>query len=144
MRKAFIIWLGVVIILLATLAMFLYEVYHIIERAHRRNFIAALLQMFPGQQEGLTRNQFNLLMRNPGIKRFEATIGPEAVHAVDEESLEQANDDVCVICIESLRSGRCIQLPSPCQHQYHEHCIEQWLLSKARCPLCNQSMREIL
>ena len=48
MRKAFVLWLGVAIILLFTLAMFLYDVYTIIERAHRRNFIAALLEVFPG------------------------------------------------------------------------------------------------
>merc|ERR1712018_784234 len=50
--------------------------------------------------------------------------------------------EVCAICVSPFRASDSVRtLPCPAAgsrgHTFHAACIDQWLLSEARCPLCN-------
>lgn len=44
---------------------------------------------------------------------------------------------VCSICIEDIKKGKKLRLLR-CRHAFHARCVERWLMSANRCPLCNQ------
>lgn len=48
--------------------------------------------------------------------------------------------DNCIICLNDFSSfemARCL----PCNHVFHEDCIDMWLLRNAVCPLCQTSLK---
>ncbi|OII73779.1 uncharacterized protein cubi_03577 [Cryptosporidium ubiquitum] len=48
--------------------------------------------------------------------------------------------DNCIICLNDFSSfemARCL----PCNHVFHEDCIDMWLLRNAVCPLCQASLK---
>ena len=46
----------------------------------------------------------------------------------------------CTICLEDFVVGEKLKV-LPCGHQYHQECIEPWLLEKSSlCPLCKQNI----
>lgn len=48
--------------------------------------------------------------------------------------------DNCIICLNDFSSfemARCL----PCNHVFHEDCIDMWLLRNAVCPLCQASIK---
>ena len=54
---------------------------------------------------------------------------------VFEISDNSTSGDVCSICFENLHRGdAAIRLE--CSHEYHQHCLTNWLLRKAECPTC--------
>lgn len=47
-----------------------------------------------------------------------------------------AVDDECAVCLDSYNVGdKCRLLPF-CNHKFHAHCVDLWLLSTPTCPLC--------
>ena len=44
----------------------------------------------------------------------------------------------CVICLESLDSGK---ITLPCGHSYHCACILEWFDKKLDCPYCKKKMK---
>ena len=52
-------------------------------------------------------------------------------------NLEQGQPDRrdCEICLEDFIEGETLTLLD-CEHYYHPHCIQKWLLLKNACPTC--------
>lgn len=44
----------------------------------------------------------------------------------------------CVICLKTIPRTRSF-CKLKCGHQYHSRCIQQWLIRKNRCPICNSN-----
>lgn len=62
---------------------------------------------------------------------------PEEIAAIP--SLQVEGPTTCAICCDGLKRGdRAKRLT--CQHQYHDACIDPWLLKEKRCPVCNQNV----
>lgn len=63
---------------------------------------------------------------------------PAATSAVDDlerETIEGNRDFLCCICQSALLAGeKCVKMP--CNHEYHEECILQWLETTNSCPAC--------
>ena len=52
--------------------------------------------------------------------------------------IEQSAGDVCAICLDEFDDGAILRVLH-CKHEFHQECIDQWLLEKSRvCPLCKQ------
>ncbi|KFX93028.1 hypothetical protein O988_07025 [Pseudogymnoascus sp. VKM F-3808] len=50
----------------------------------------------------------------------------------------------CSICIESFPENENVRI-LPCNHIYHQRCIDPWLLNKSgTCPLCRKPLQEAL
>lgn len=48
----------------------------------------------------------------------------------------------CVICIEPIKNeSKCRMLS--CFHIFHSHCIDNWLLNNASCPMCNKRLASL-
>lgn len=47
----------------------------------------------------------------------------------------------CIICLEDYESGVSTVLRLPCDHDFHEHCIRKWLLTRKKtCPICKMDI----
>lgn len=53
-------------------------------------------------------------------------------------SYSSLNSSLCHICLEGYKPGETIAFsPNPqCNHEFHQHCITDWLLKQRACPLC--------
>lgn len=43
--------------------------------------------------------------------------------------------EVCVVCLADFAAGQNLR-SLPCQHRYHQQCIDPWLRRVSECPLC--------
>ncbi|XP_050224369.1 RING-H2 finger protein ATL57-like [Mercurialis annua] len=42
----------------------------------------------------------------------------------------------CVICLDSFNLGDTCKLLPNCNHVFHSHCIDSWLVKTSVCPIC--------
>ena len=48
-------------------------------------------------------------------------------------------DEVCAICFEQKRKG--LKYPVlPCEHSFHEDCLNPWLRVASTCPMCRKDV----
>ena len=71
-----------------------------------------------------------VMVRREDAGRLKAAAGSAAVLV-----FASASDHECPICCDAMSAG-CTAAVMPCQHVYHEHCIEKWLSRRNTCPLC--------
>eukprot|EP00092_Neocalanus_flemingeri_P013508 GFUD01014567.1.p1 GENE.GFUD01014567.1~~GFUD01014567.1.p1 ORF type:complete len:387 (-),score=104.31 GFUD01014567.1:324-1484(-) len=71
---------------------------------------------------------------------WERRVGRQARKALNSVDLlvvdEREEERECMVCLDMLQQGeevRCL----PCRHTFHRKCIDDWLLTKRKCPLCN-------
>ncbi|GLJ24363.1 hypothetical protein SUGI_0465090 [Cryptomeria japonica] len=58
-----------------------------------------------------------------------------AVDSLKRQTIEEDRDFLCCICQATLLAGeKCLKMP--CNHEYHEGCILQWLATSNSCPAC--------
>lgn len=55
-----------------------------------------------------------------------------------EEEREELN---CPICLEDYLEEDILR-KMPCDHFYHQECIDQWLKNNSLCPVCKQNIRD--
>ncbi|XP_018808249.2 E3 ubiquitin-protein ligase ATL9-like [Juglans regia] len=47
-----------------------------------------------------------------------------------------AEDEECVVCLDSFRDGQCCRKLAACGHLFHKRCVDSWLVKVASCPMC--------
>lgn len=52
-----------------------------------------------------------------------------------QKTVDQEGRTFCTICIEDFQDEETIKI-LPCFHQFHQSCIDDWLLRKTNCPVC--------
>lgn len=50
--------------------------------------------------------------------------------------------NTCTICQDDMSVGNTIRTLNTCQHTFHISCIDTWLVSNVRCPVCRHDIRE--
>lgn len=50
-----------------------------------------------------------------------------------EEELD--TDEKCTICLSMLEDGEDVRR-LPCMHLFHQACVDQWLATNKKCPIC--------
>ena len=48
-------------------------------------------------------------------------------------------DDICTICLLPLEGA--IHTTN-CNHQFHEHCMSEWLRAHSTCPMCRAAQHQ--
>lgn len=69
--------------------------------------------------------------------RFKYIKTPTGTEAF-EKAIAQPGQ-ICVICRDELGSDSV--LATPCKHLFHEHCLREWISTRASCPLCNAQLQ---
>ncbi|XP_010547406.1 PREDICTED: NEP1-interacting protein 2-like isoform X2 [Tarenaya hassleriana] len=46
----------------------------------------------------------------------------------------------CSVCLQDFQVGETVRSLPQCQHMFHLHCIDKWLLKHASCPLCRRDL----
>ena len=60
-----------------------------------------------------------------------------------EETLEEDEEENCIICQDRMRQGELVRTLTVCQHQFHRSCIDSWLLHESvMCPTCRHDIRQ--
>merc|ERR1712194_843793 len=62
-------------------------------------------------------------------------------HVYDYHRASQG-DDECVICMGELAAGQA-SVVTPCDHHFHESCLERWMDIKMECPTCRAPLPPI-
>ncbi|KAL2092880.1 hypothetical protein ACEWY4_012678 [Coilia grayii] len=52
---------------------------------------------------------------------------------MEEEELD--TDEKCTICLSMLEDGEDVRR-LPCMHLFHQACVDQWLVTSKKCPIC--------
>ncbi|RVE65975.1 hypothetical protein OJAV_G00121870 [Oryzias javanicus] len=54
---------------------------------------------------------------------------------IGEEEEETDVDEKCTICLSMLEDGEDVRR-LPCMHLFHQGCVDQWLATSRKCPIC--------
>ncbi|XP_018106566.1 E3 ubiquitin-protein ligase arkadia-C isoform X2 [Xenopus laevis] len=52
-----------------------------------------------------------------------------------EEAPEEDTEEKCTICLSILEEGEDVRR-LPCMHLFHQVCVDQWLITNKKCPIC--------
>ncbi|XP_048886020.1 E3 ubiquitin-protein ligase Arkadia isoform X2 [Brienomyrus brachyistius] len=53
----------------------------------------------------------------------------------EDEGTEEDTEEKCTICLSILEEGEDVRR-LPCMHLFHQLCVDQWLLTNKKCPIC--------
>ncbi len=75
-----------------------------------------------------------------GVSEEQLTVYPtHLITQTEIDYLDSTNDNKCNVCLAPYVLGEEIRTIA-CMHKYHRACIDQWLLSRATCPICKTTM----
>jgi len=57
----------------------------------------------------------------------------------DDDEEEEEGEENCTICMQEFADGDSVR-GLPCNHQFHQLCIDQWLNSNKTCPVCKEAV----
>ncbi|KAF7732877.1 hypothetical protein EC973_000153 [Apophysomyces ossiformis] len=97
------------------------------EETHERSFLDTVVDMLSSYTEAQPAQQ------TPTVSEIVDKLGKRMLSRGDPDALNE-----CIICQEHFGYGKMLYM-MPCKHEYHGHCIEEWLRVKATCPICRGS-----
>ncbi|XP_029315684.1 E3 ubiquitin-protein ligase Arkadia isoform X4 [Cottoperca gobio] len=53
----------------------------------------------------------------------------------EDEGADEDTEEKCTICLSILEEGEDVRR-LPCMHLFHQLCVDQWLLTNKKCPIC--------
>ncbi|XP_018595161.2 E3 ubiquitin-protein ligase Arkadia-like isoform X1 [Scleropages formosus] len=70
-------------------------------------------------------------------KNMHTTSDSRKLHEKQEEAegTEEDTEEKCTICLSILEEGEDVRR-LPCMHLFHQLCVDQWLLTNKKCPIC--------
>jgi hypothetical protein len=77
---------------------------------------------------GFNRMEDEHIIRNLTLKR---------VNEISKVKLSEYKR-FCIICQDTIQSNEIVR-ELKCKHMYHIECVDKWLCTCARCPLCNMN-----
>ncbi|XP_074426530.1 E3 ubiquitin-protein ligase ARK2C isoform X2 [Larus michahellis] len=60
---------------------------------------------------------------------------PQEGKAEPDDGEESDTDEKCTICLSMLEDGEDVRR-LPCMHLFHQVCVDQWLATSKKCPIC--------
>ncbi|XP_052173626.1 RING-H2 finger protein ATL1-like [Diospyros lotus] len=65
---------------------------------------------------------------------------PVLAYSAQNRHLFLLDHKECAVCLGELEEGEIVRLLPNCSHPFHVHCIDQWLMGNASCPLCRSAV----
>ncbi|CAF99592.1 unnamed protein product [Tetraodon nigroviridis] len=53
----------------------------------------------------------------------------------EDEGADEDTEEKCTICLSILEEGEDVRR-LPCMHLFHQLCVDQWLVTNKKCPIC--------
>jgi len=73
---------------------------------------------------------------NSGLKKRDVVALPTSTYTHSGGSPSN-----CAICLSEFSDGDKIRFLPNCNHRFHVHCIDKWLLSHSSCPTCRNFLK---
>lgn len=75
------------------------------------------------------------------LKKFRRSVKTIYCPPASEKKKEKQDEDICVICMESVESGKRkkVQIKN-CKHKFHQACLQKWVSCDWCCPTCKQPL----
>ncbi|PNW88949.1 hypothetical protein CHLRE_01g051700v5 [Chlamydomonas reinhardtii] len=120
-------------------------------RAMREQMVAAQRAGIPAHlllgDRDFTPEDYEMLCRldervenRKGAKEEQlAALPTEVLTADNPRRRSDGAPATCAVCMEDLVAGETVKR-IPCAHEFHENCIDQWLRTKANCPICQRGL----
>ncbi|XP_067949813.1 E3 ubiquitin-protein ligase Arkadia-like [Watersipora subatra] len=119
------------------------QAYQPAQRGQTRNHLMGLLHSFHVQhqqpvhraptQPPSTTNNRNIGASQKTIDRM--TFAYRYSQSVASESDQCSSNEKCTICISEYKTSEHVRR-LPCLHLFHRDCVDRWLNSNKRCPMC--------
>lgn len=109
--------------------------------AHIREMLDRALQ-----RESSTAFAYVTQFRTVRASKLEKrTVHMERIQTFQVENSEKYTKMDCSICLSGFEVGENVcTLPCVGQHVFHDTCIEQWLMQKSSCPMCVDSLHDLV
>lgn len=89
------------------------------------------------------QRQLQQLFNLPDLGLDQAFIDSLPIFLYEEIiGLKEAFDFDCAVCLSQFSEQDMLRLLPICNHAFHIHCIDTWLLTNSTCPLCRGSLYE--
>ncbi|XP_067941335.1 E3 ubiquitin-protein ligase arkadia-A-like isoform X2 [Watersipora subatra] len=122
------------------------QAYQSAQRGRTYDHLMGLLSAFPLQHQlpfNRARALSSWMSNNGNIGASQETIErttfahrySKRVASDSEEGKSGSSDDKCTICISEYETDENVRR-LPCLHLFHRDCVDQWLNSNKRCPMC--------
>lgn len=119
--------LAIVLVCITLIGIVLLSLYHCCKQFQRRHALTETNDSdMPAHDEAMVRRALKVIP----LRRISTG------ENVDEEN-------VCAICIEPFIAKDDVRT-LPCEHVFHQACLDPWLLTKPTCPLCKDNVLEHL
>uniref|UniRef100_A0A8C5LXI2 RING-type E3 ubiquitin transferase n=1 Tax=Leptobrachium leishanense TaxID=445787 RepID=A0A8C5LXI2_9ANUR len=76
----------------------------------------------------------NIIERCTFPHKYKKRIPHDGKDAKEDEE-ESDTDEKCTICLSMLEDGEDVRR-LPCMHLFHQVCVDQWLATSKKCPIC--------
>ncbi|XP_061528699.1 RING finger protein 215 isoform X2 [Phycodurus eques] len=76
---------------------------------------------------------------NGNMEDVQRTISSLRTKTYRRPKVRRDETDNCAVCLEAFNHNQCLRV-LPCRHEYHQDCVDPWLLLHHTCPLCKRSI----
>ena len=91
---------------------------------NKKNMNEHLINVRDRVDENNENNENNTIVHRPYLEGY-------------ERPYMEPNREECVICIDNDAFTYRSWVKLGCQHYFHRHCIDIWMIQRPMCPLCN-------
>jgi len=67
----------------------------------------------------------------------DSLVPQESVLTQDED---EPSENICAVCLDDIAIGQWYKRLPKCEHCFHAKCIDQWLSTRATCPVCREEI----
>ncbi|KAL2652553.1 hypothetical protein R1flu_020681 [Riccia fluitans] len=79
----------------------------------------------------------------PAVKgASKASLDELPTHVVNSDNGKDVSGECicCAICLQELQQGEVARSLPPCQHTFHQNCVDRWLSQHGSCPVCRHDI----
>uniref|UniRef100_A0A8C3K4Z1 RING-type E3 ubiquitin transferase n=1 Tax=Calidris pygmaea TaxID=425635 RepID=A0A8C3K4Z1_9CHAR len=97
--------------------------------------LLALQGLNPSRHMSAVRESYEVRFLGTGIIIKFLSRRLQEGKADQEDGEESDTDEKCTICLSMLEDGEDVRR-LPCMHLFHQVCVDQWLATSKKCPIC--------